>query len=160
MARTDKLTGLFNRQYFDALFAHALSNIGRNTSRLSLVLFDVDNLKAVNDSEGHVAGDQFLSSVALLAREHIRKNDIIARWGGDEFVILLQECDKKSATHLMNKVRQAVESTLNREGGQIRLSISVGIAEFEPGDSCETLLTRADSHLYEAKRKGRNRVES
>lgn len=160
MARTDKLTGLFNRQYFDALFAHALSNIGRNTSRLSLALFDVDHLKMVNDREGHVAGDQFLSSVALLARDHIRKNDIIARWGGDEFAILLQECDSKSATRIMNNIREAVESTLNREGSQVHLSISVGIAEFEAGDSCETLLTRADSNLYEAKRKGRNRVES
>ncbi len=159
LARTDKLTGLFNRQYFDALFAHVLNNVGRHTTRLSLALFDVDNLKAVNDREGHLAGDQYLQSVSLLAREHIRKNDVIARWGGDEFVILLQECDGESAMRLMNNIRQIVESTLNQEGDEIQLSISVGVAEFEANDTCETLLTRADAQLYEAKRKGRNRVE-
>jgi diguanylate cyclase (GGDEF)-like protein len=97
--------------------------------------------------------------VSLLAREHIRKNDVIARWGGDEFVILLQECDGESAMRLMNKIRQIVESTLNQEGDEIQLSISAGVAEFEANDTCETLLTRADAQLYEAKRKGRNRVE-
>lgn len=157
MARTDKLTGLFNRQYFDVLFDHAMSNVGRHTQRLSLVLFDVDNLKTVNDRRGHLAGDRLLQSVSLLAQEHIRKNDIIARWGGDEFVLLFQNCDARTAVQLMDKIRQRIESTLNREEEPIPVSISVGVAEFEPGESGENLLSRADAQLYEAKRLGRNR---
>jgi len=160
MAKTDKLTGLFNRQYFDVLFAHVMNNVGRHTSRLSLALFDVDNLKTVNDQEGHLSGDQLLQSVSLVAREHIRKNDVIARWGGDEFVILFQDCDAKTAAQLMDRIRQRIISTtIPNKGVPVHRSISVGVAEFEPEDTCDTLLTRADSQLYEAKRKGRNRVE-
>ena len=158
MARTDKLTGLYNRQFFDALFGHAMDNVGRHTTRLSLALFDVDHLKTVNDREGHLAGDRLLQSVALLAREHIRKNDIIARWGGDEFVLLFQECDAATAVRLMDRIRQRVESSIDTGEGELRKSISVGVAEFESGDSCESLLARADNQLYEAKRQGRNRV--
>ena len=159
MAKTDKLTGLFNRQYFDVLFAHVINNVGRHTSRLSLALFDVDNLKTVNDQEGHLGGDRLLQSVSLLAREHIRKNDVIARWGGDEFVILFQDCDAKTAAQLMDRIRLRIFSTANQEEAPVQKSISVGIAEFEPEDTCETLLARADTQLYEAKRKGRNRIE-
>ncbi|WP_428608930.1 sensor domain-containing diguanylate cyclase [Sedimenticola sp.] len=159
MARTDKLTGLFNRQYFDVLFAHVLSNVGRHTQQLSLALFDIDYLKQVNDREGHLSGDQLIQSIALLAREHIRKNDVIARWGGDEFAILFQNCDAKTAVQLMDKIRQRILATINQEGDTLCKSISVGVAEFVTEDTCETLLSRADAQLYEAKRKGRNRVE-
>lgn len=158
MARTDKLTGLYNRQFFDALFSHAMDNVGRHTTKLSLALFDIDHLKTVNDREGHLAGDRLLQSVALLAREHIRKNDIIARWGGDEFAILFQECDAQTAIRLMDRIRERITSTLNSEGEDANKSISVGIAEFQAGDTCDALLARADNQLYEAKRQGRDRV--
>ena len=158
MARTDKLTGLYNRQFFDALFSHTMDNLGRHTTRLSLALFDIDHLKTVNDQEGHLAGDRLLQSVALLAREHVRKNDVIARWGGDEFVILFQECDATTAVRLMDRIRERIVAAINTGGETLHKSISAGVAEYEPGDTCETLLARADSQLYEAKRQGRNRV--
>ena len=159
MAKTDKLTGLINRQYFDVLFAHALDNIGRHTSSLSLALFDLDNLKKINDSQGHLSGDRILKSIALATREHVRKSDVFARWGGDEFVILFQKCDAEIAVHLMEKIRDHIASTLNEKETGILVSISVGVAEYEPGDTCDTLLARADKCLYEAKRKGRNAVQ-
>ncbi|MCK5679176.1 GGDEF domain-containing protein [bacterium] len=160
LAKTDKLTGLINRQYFDVLFDHALDNVGRHTTGLSLAMFDMDNFKKINDSKGHLAGDRLLQSVSVLVQEHIRKSDIIARWGGDEFVILLQKCDAETATRLMDKIRERIVSTLNEKATDISASISVGIAEYEPGDTCDTLLARTDKHLYLAKENGRNCVVS
>lgn len=154
MAKIDKLTGLINRQYFDVLFAHALDNIGRHTPGLSLALFDLDNFKKINDSQGHLAGDRTLQSIALTAKEHIRKSDIIARWGGDEFVILFQKCDAETAARLMDKIREHINCTLNASKTDISISISAGIAEYKSGDTSETLLARADKLMYEAKRKG------
>ena len=156
MAKTDKLTGLYNRQYFDVLFAHALDNIGRHTTGLSLALFDLDNFKKINDSRGHLAGDRILQSIALLARENIRKSDVLARWGGDEFVVLFQKCDAETTHRLMDKISKHITCSLNENKTAISVSISVGIAEYEPGDTCETLLARADKLMYETKRKERN----
>jgi len=152
MAKSDKLTGLVNRQYFDVLFAHALDNIGRHTTGLSLALFDLDNFKKINDSRGHLAGDRILRSIALLAKEHIRKSDIIARWGGDEFVILFQKCDAETAHRLMDKISERITCSFDESETAIPVSISVGIAEYESGDTCETLLARADKLMYEVKR--------
>ncbi len=159
LAKTDKLTGLINRQYFDVLFDHALDNIGRHTTGLALAMFDMDNFKKINDTKGHLAGDQLLQSVSTLVQKHIRKSDVIARWGGDEFVILLQKCDAETATHLMDKIREQVLVTLN-EKTNILVSISVGVAEYQSEDTCDTLLARADKNLDLAKEKGRNCVVS
>jgi len=156
MAKTDKLTGLMNRQFFDVIFAHALANIGRHTTGLSLAIFDLDNFKRVNDSQGHLAGDKVLQTTAKLVKEQVRKSDIVARWGGDEFVILLQKCDLETATRLLNEIRKEISRRLSNNGLQV--SISAGIAEYQPGDTCDTLLARADKHLYHAKQQGRNRV--
>ncbi len=158
MARIDKLTGLYNRQYFDALFEHAMGGLGRQISRLTLVLLDVDNLKRINDEKSHLAGDEYLKGVAMLARDNLRKNDVIARWGGDEFAILLQECDAQTAAGLMEKIRERVEASLQTLGAGLPVSISVGVAEYEAGDSCNAMLARADRRLYRAKSEGRNRV--
>ena len=152
MAKSDKLTGLVNRQYFDVLFAHALDNIGRHTTGLSLALFDLDNFKKINDSRGHLAGDRILQAIALLVKENIRKSDILARWGGDEFVILFQKCDAETAHRLMDKISERITCSFDESETAIPVSISVGIAEYESGDTCETLLARADKLMYEVKR--------
>ncbi len=156
MAKTDKLTSLMNRQLFDVIFAHALVNIGRHTTGLSLAIFDLDNFKKINDNQGHLAGDRVLQETARLAQNQIRKSDVIARWGGDEFVILLQKCDLETATRLLNEIREQISKELSNDNLQV--SISAGIAEYQPGDTCDTLLARADKHLYLAKQQGRNRV--
>ena len=158
MAKTDKLTGLMNRQYFDVIFAHALNNIGRHTSGISLAIFDLDNFKKINDNKGHLAGDKFLQETAKLARAQVRKSDVIARWGGDEFVIMLQKCDAKTAINLLNNIRKQINDKLNDDKTNFTISISAGIAEYKPGDTCDTLLARADKNLYRAKKQGRNRI--
>ncbi len=158
MAKTDKLTGLNNRQYFDVLFAHAVDNIGRHIPGLSLAIFDMDNFKNINDRQGHLAGDRLLQSVSLLLKEHVRKSDVIARWGGDEFVILFQKCDAETAIGLMDKIRERIAVTHNEIKTDISVSISVGVAEYKHGDTCDTLLARADDCLYAAKGKGGNGV--
>ncbi len=158
MAQTDKLTGLYNRQYFDAIFDHAVASQKRSLSPLSLALLDVDNLKEVNDSAGHLAGDDYLKTVATIVREHIRKTDVLARWGGDEFAILFMACDGETATQLMETVRERVEASLNGNGAGGSASISVGVAQYEQGGNAQALLALADERLYRAKGEGRNRV--
>jgi len=99
-----------------------------------------------------------LKSIASLAKGHLRKSDIIARWGGDEFVILFQKCDAETAICLMNKIREHISTTLNEGKSNSKVSISAGVVGYEPGDNGDTLLARADKYLYKAKRKGRNLV--
>lgn len=158
MARTDKLTGLYNRQYFDAIFAHVVSGRERHSIPLTLALFDLDNLKLINDRQGHLEGDRLLRQVADCALKSIRKSDVVARWGGDEFAVLLPNCDEKAAVRLLDGIREKVNSTLEVAKGGGAVSISVGVAEYRPGDSQEALLNRADRRLYQAKRQGRNQV--
>ncbi|MCW8972774.1 MAG: sensor domain-containing diguanylate cyclase [Gammaproteobacteria bacterium] len=158
LARTDKLTGLTNRQYFDAVFEHALRSIGRRGKRLSLAVFDIDYLKAINDRYGHLEGDRILTQVAQLAREGIRKSDVISRWGGDEFVILFIDCDEGMAAELVEAIRRRIRQrlTLGVEAGAA--TISAGVAEYQEGDTPSALLARADERLYVAKTGGRDRV--
>lgn len=158
LAKIDKLTGLYNRQYFDALYLQAINNVGRHTETLALALFDIDNLKQINDRLGHLEGDKLLQSVALQVKKHMRKSDAVARWGGDEFVILFQDCNASSAIALMDRIRQDIQNTLNQSNDETAISISVGVAEYAKGDTTETLLTRADERLYQAKNTGRNKV--
>ena len=159
LARTDKLTGLYNRQYFEALFSHELKGIGRQSSSMSLAIFDLDYLKQINDGRGHLAGDQLLQSIAILVRGLIRKNDVLARWGGDEFVILFSDCGLDTAARLMEKIRERVVTSLSDESYEVPVSISAGVAEYRAGDSYHSLLARADNNLYQAKKHGRNCVD-
>lgn len=158
MAKTDKLTGLVNRQYFDLVFENALKMSGRRAEPLSLIVFDVDELKAINDHYGHVIGDSMIRAVADAARESVRTSDVISRWGGDEFVILLPDCDEGNAYRLAEALRTRVANQvrLPESGGAV--TISAGVARHRPGDTYESLLDRADEGLYRAKREGRNRV--
>lgn len=158
MAKTDKLTGLYNRQYFDVIFAHTVNGRGRHPAPLALALFDLDNLKLINDDQGHLAGDHFLRQVAECARKSIRKSDVLARWGGDEFVILLPECDEAAAIRLLESIREKVTRLKGTDRHEAKISISAGVATYQPEDTPETLLNRADERLYQAKRQGRDQV--
>lgn len=159
LAATDKLTGLINRQAFDVLFRKAISQAKRDGSRLSVVILDIDHFKDVNDSFGHMVGDEALKAVAAALRGALRESDAVCRWGGEEFLVVLSGCGGPQALALAEKLRLAIAEDASLEAlGAGRLTASLGVAEMVPGDTADTLITRADKALYEAKAAGRDRV--
>jgi len=161
MASTDKLTGLFNRQALDALLTQTLKDVKRDGFPLSTVMVDIDHFKSVNDQYGHASGDIVIAAVAGLLKEKLRKNDIVARWGGEEFLLLLRDCPLNEAVRLAEEIRQSVSElaiTLPKEA--VRVTVSAGIAEHMPEETARAFFVRADDALYRAKAAGRNRVEA
>lgn len=161
-AQRDGLTGLFNRVYFDHAFAQRVAQAKRDGTPLSLLLFDVDHFKNVNDSYGHQVGDKVLAGVARALGSRLRPSDIAARYGGEEFVLLLPETDAKGAAVVAERLRQRVAETADDIGNGATLSatVSVGFATMQAGflATGEMLLASADAALYAAKRAGRNRA--
>jgi diguanylate cyclase (GGDEF)-like protein len=156
-ATTDPLTGLFNRRKFDRILATEILRAQRYKTPLSIILYDVDHFKQVNDTLGHQAGDQVLTDLSRFVAARIRNSDALARWGGEEFVILCPDSNGAMACQLAGNLRDAIpKHTIDGAG---TVTCSFGVAQFENGDSPEVLLARADSALYLAKLNGRNRVE-
>jgi len=159
MATTDKLTGSTNRQVFDMLFDHVTKTARRHRSPVSILTMDVDGFKAVNDAHGHQAGDEVLRMLADTIRAHIRENDAICRWGGDEFVVLLGDCGAESARNLAEKIREAMKRARVHHGdADIAVTVSVGVAEHRASEPLTSLIARADAALYRSKSEGRDRV--
>jgi diguanylate cyclase (GGDEF)-like protein len=156
-ATTDPLTGLFNRSKFDHEFARELARAQRHGSALSLIIYDVDRFKNVNDTYGHQAGDKVLIELSRLVAGNIRKSDILARWGGEEFMILVPEATGAMAVRLAENLRDAIREFAFATGAAV--TCSFGIAQFQSGDGPATLVSRADVALYRAKINGRDRVE-
>ncbi|MBI2309240.1 MAG: GGDEF domain-containing protein [Rhodocyclales bacterium] len=160
-AATDTLTGALNRQAFDIAFQVALHDCQRKDLPLSAILIDLDHFKQINDTRGHLAGDRALRAVADLLRRQLREADVMARWGGEEFLVLLKDCPLAHALTVAEKLRAAVAAPeFAAAGASPPLTISLGVAEHVAGDTAEALFGRADRALYLAKRNGRNRVES
>jgi len=160
MATTDKLTGLFNRQALDALLEQVHKDVQREPYPLSVLLLDIDYFKSVNDRYGHVAGDAVIVAVSNLIKTKLRKNDIVVRWGGEEFLVLLRECSLLEAGHLGEQIRTALQDVETEWQGQgIKVTASLGVAQFEAGESIDDFFGRADGALYRAKDAGRNRLE-
>ncbi len=158
LANTDPLTALPNRRCtFDRL--ESMIVVAENCgSPLSAILFDIDHFKSVNDTYGHGVGDAVLQQVADMARGQSRRGDIVGRIGGEEFVWLVAGMPGQTVRQLAERLRAAVEQGL--KGSRLpKVTVSVGLAHFRPGDTCECLLARADTALYEAKGSGRNRVQ-
>lgn len=155
-ATTDVLTGAYNRQRFDAEMEHALARHARYGSETALVMIDMDHFKRVNDTYGHDVGDKVLVELTARLAGEMRQPDFLARWGGEEFMVLLPETSPSEAVRLAERLRRRIEVELFPEVGS--LSISLGITHFLRGDTPDTLLKRVDTALYEAKRAGRNRV--
>ena len=151
LARTDKLTGLLNRQYFDTMFENAIKVAARRGSPLSIIIFDVDGLKMINDRYGHVVGDAMIRGVAAAAGGGIRGSDILSRWGGDEFVVLLPDCVYDNAVGIARILRQRVAEEVTLPETGIAVSVSTGVAQYREGDTYTTLLDRADADLYREK---------
>mgnify|MGYP000273458843 CR=1 FL=1 len=156
MAMHDQLTGLFNRHYLQDMASRKISSAIRHQRPLSLLMLDIDHFKIINDTHGHPAGDAVLQQVAKLLQEQIRDEDIIIRYGGEEFVILLDQCDVIEAEYKAQHLRKIVE-TLNPN--KIFVSVSIGVAQLNSSDkNCSELLKRADLAVYQAKERGRNCV--
>jgi diguanylate cyclase (GGDEF)-like protein len=156
-ATTDTLTGLYNRLKFDQSLATEILRSKRYQTSFSLILFDIDHFKYVNDVYGHQIGDSVLIQISRIVSDQMRAADLLARWGGEEFVVLIPESDQKMAQHAAEKLRIAIGQFVFPGVGAV--TCSFGIAEYADLDTAETLIARSDSALYEAKRKGRNRVE-
>ena len=161
-ARSDVLTGLATRRVFDRALERALQEHAQAGKPVSVILFDIDHFKSINDTHGHDMGDVALRGVADCARSIVRPSDILARLGGDEFAILLPETQLADATEIARRVLERLRGlTLSGTGETIRLSGSFGVASAESGgETPQTLVKRADLALYEVKRRGRNGVEA
>jgi diguanylate cyclase (GGDEF)-like protein/PAS domain S-box-containing protein len=155
----DPLTQLHNRRYLDESIEHEFHYAVRHSLPLSIIMLDIDHFKRVNDTYGHYAGDACLISLAQLLQQSIRKSDIVCRYGGEEFLLLLPNSDARAAMTLAEKIRHTFEGTVNVFNGQeIRNTISLGIASFpEHGATYNEIIEKADKALYISKRSGRNR---
>lgn len=161
MATTDKLTGATNRQVFDMIFDYAVRAAGRrNNEPISAVAIDIDHFKQVNDTYGHQGGDVVLRELAAVIRGHIRDTDTLCRWGGEEFLLLLSDCELEAARRRAEVIREAVAAHPIRFGrDDIRVTISLGVAQYRVNEELSSLVHRADMAMYQAKRLGRDRVQ-
>lgn len=159
-AATDPLTRLYNRRFFFSEADYLLELAKKGGTHLSVLVIDIDHFKEVNDAHGHGVGDHVIIGVAQALKKHSRARDLIARFGGEEFVMLLPDTGLEEAERCAERIRVAVETTRTEiQEGEIRCSVSVGIAVIDPrAETMESALNRADKALYDAKRAGRNRV--
>lgn len=160
LARTDELTGLINRRHFLQLaeFEHAVAR--RYGRPLAVLLFDIDRFKKMNDSLGHLAGDEILKVVARRAGEQMRSADVLARYGGEEFIVLAPDSTADSAAVIAERIRNVIAASVIQTGtGTAAVTISIGVGEMQTkSDTFEDLIRRADRALYAAKAAGRNRT--
>ena len=156
LASTDALTGLYNRPRLEEYLDQAEERHQRSGSPYALVMFDVDHFKAINDRYGHDRGDAVLRELARTVAGQLRATDILARWGGEEFMVLAQDSERRGAVHLAERIRAAVEA--ETFSGGIDVTVSVGVAAVRPQERRREVLKRVDQALYTAKEEGRNRV--
>jgi diguanylate cyclase (GGDEF)-like protein len=160
MAGTDSLTGLMNRQAFDIVFRQSMLDADRSGRPLSGILLDVDFFKHVNDVYGHLAGDEVLRMVARICKAMVRESDVVTRWGGEEFIVLLKDCPLEQAVAVAEKLRSEIDRhdfskiVLDRH-----ITISLGVAQHDVGEAASVFFQRADEALYKAKANGRNRLQ-
>ena len=154
---TDPLTNIYNRRFFMQMLEQEIERVKRNKKPFSLIMFDLDHFKNVNDRFGHAAGDTVLRSVANTVKKRIRKTDYFARWGGEEFIILLPETSLNNAAELAEELRKKISETALDGIGKV--TASFGVTEYRNTDTMDTVLLRVDGALYEAKGSGRNCVK-
>lgn len=159
---TDDLTGLYNMRAFSNMLQRAFKQSVRYGHSMSVVMIDSDNLKQINDKHGHDAGNRLLQHLVRCVREQLRGSDVMARFGGDEFIVLLSETNSKGAQEMAERIRKAIEiSRFNIRGGDTNVTVSLGVASYpDDGGNLEVILDKADKAMYRAKQKGRNKVEA
>lgn len=162
LALTDTLTGLYNRRYASSHLAAVLEQALTSGKPLGLLMVDIDHFKAINDTHGHAAGDEVLRAVANRLSRHLRPFDTVARWGGEEFVVIMPEADLEVATSVAERLRKKVASgpiDISGSAGELTVTVSIGVAVTSPGNTAmDEMLRAADAALYLAKRSGRNRI--
>jgi diguanylate cyclase (GGDEF)-like protein len=158
MAYQDSLTSLYNRNKFEELFRYEQERFKRHHNPVSLAILDIDHFKQFNDRYGHIVGDEVLILLAKLLTSKTRKIDTVARWGGEEFVLLFNNTDLSTALEKSEKIREAIRALQHPIAGNI--SASFGVSTLKENDTLQTLFNRADIALYKAKDNGRNLVIS
>ena len=153
----DKLTGLFNRNKFDDIYSKEIKRAKRYGNDLSMVIFDLDNFKQINDNYSHLTGDEVLKEVANITLNSVREQDISVRWGGEEFLVLLPQTNLAGAVTTANKIRNSIiAQTISSKS--LNITASFGVAQFSENDDESSFMLRSDNLLYEAKRTGKNKV--
>ena len=157
LSQEDDLTGLFNRRRIAELIEQEIKRASRYGTTFSVILMDIDHFKVVNDRFGHLAGDEVLVKIANIIRSKVRTTDVVGRWGGEEFLIILPETDIAGSCALAENIRTRLESAdLGAIGHRTG---SFGVTSYADGDDLEAIIARADVALYSAKWGGRNRIE-
>jgi diguanylate cyclase (GGDEF)-like protein len=159
---TDQLTGCFNREFLHRQLPLAMREADKQSEPLSAAMVDVDHFKAVNDQHGHDTGDRVLQVVAERLRGAIRGDDVLVRYGGEEFLVLLPHTDADSAREIGERMRAKLQDNpIHAGAATVEMRISVGVTTYRgPDDTAENFIRRADTALYQAKGRGRNRVEA
>lgn len=157
MATTDSLTGIFNRRKFNEILQDEINRCQRYHRPLALIIFDIDLFKQINDTYGHQVGDAVLRDLAQTVRANIRGTNILARWGGEEFMVVAPETNIAAAGCLAEKIRRLVDGHTFADAGNV--TISLGVTAYAPPDTPDSMMMRVDNALYRAKQNGRNRVE-
>lgn len=156
MASTDALTGLYNRRKFSELYNSSLLTMEQRGNEMSLMILDIDYFKKINDTFGHTIGDQVLIQISHALLRNLRNIDIVCRWGGEEFVVLLPAVDLNHALFLAEKLRSSIEALEIDAVGSV--TSSFGVTSVNIQENLDTVIQRADMALYEAKASGRNCV--
>ena len=156
MSITDSLTRTFNRHKLDQVLVREISQSNRYKSQLSIIMLDIDYFKQINDQFGHIVGDNVLKSFAKLINGNLRDNDVLGRWGGEEFLIICPGIGTSSAQSLAEKLRVIIEKTDFAPASG--LTASFGVTEYLENDQKDVIVSRADNALYSAKDSGRNKV--
>jgi diguanylate cyclase (GGDEF)-like protein len=160
LAVTDPLTGLFNRRRLEAVLKDEWRAVKRYKNPISCLIVDIDHFKVVNDTFGHRAGDSVLKEVAAIIKQSLREVDTVARWGGEEFLIILPRTDKNNAGTVASRIAEAIAKKKFDQFPGGNITVSIGISGFSDSvDTPDKLINSADFALYEAKAKGRNRIE-
>ncbi|MEJ2070904.1 MAG: diguanylate cyclase [Syntrophobacterales bacterium] len=159
LAIRDGLTGLYNYRYLHEVLTHQLEVSRRYDWPLSLLFLDIDDFKIINDTRGHPEGDLVLKALADFLQTHVRQADMICRYGGEEFVVLMPQSSKIQAFHLADRLREGIAATpIALSQGQVNITVSIGVASLESHMSGEDLVKTADGAMYQAKQSGKNRV--
>ena len=160
VAGTDPLTGLLNRQAFEIVFRQSVREAERSGQPLSGILFDVDLFRQINDSHSYLVGDKVLHAIAQLTRETVRECDIVARWGGEEFILLLKDCALEQAVTVAEKLCAAIDRhDFSAIVPEHHITISLGVAQYGMQEPAGVFIARADEALFKAKANGRNRLQ-